>query len=107
MISIVNNALTETDSDRAVDIVCELYAVMDTITGVSYKYYRKYHTKNAKKHWFVYFYDAFGLFRVKRCNKLQALYYKTRIKKGVTMICLECKNKLLVYDKNAVCPYCE
>ena len=107
MISIVNNALTETDSDRAVDIVCELYAVMDTITGVSYKYYRKYHTKNAKKHWFVYFYDAFGLFRVKRCNKLQALYYKTRIKKGVTMYCLKCSNSFLVYEKNAVCPYCE
>jgi len=107
VISIVNNALTETDSDRAVDIVCELYAVMDTITGVSYKYYRKYHTKNAKKHWFVYFYDAFGLFRVKRCNKLQALYYKTRIKKGVTMYCLKCSDSFLVYEKNSVCPYCQ
>ena len=89
------------------NIVCELYAVMHQIIGVSHKYYRKYHTNNAKKHWFVYFYNEIGVFCVKRCNKLQALYYKTRIKKGVTMYCLKCSNSFLVYEKNAVCPYCE
>ena len=80
---------------------------MDQIIGVSHKYYRKQHSNNAKKHWFVYFYDAFGLFRVKRCNKLQALWYKTRIKKGVTGICPTCLKKFTVYDKNTTCPFCK
>ena len=80
---------------------------MDQIIGVSHKYYRKEHSYNAKKHWFVYFYNEIGVFCVKRCNKLQALYYKTRIKKGVTMKCLTCLNSFLVYEKNANCPYCE
>jgi len=107
MIMIENMLLEREKVSRARYIVCELYAVMHQIIGVSHKYYRKYHTKNAKKHWFVYFYNEIGVFCVKRCNKLQALYYKTRIKKGVTMYCLKCSNSFIVYEKNAVCPYCE
>jgi len=107
MIMISNYTVRETDSKRTTHIVCELYAVIDQIIGVSHKYYRKYHTKRAEKHWFVYFYNEIGVFCVKRCNKLQALYYKTRIKKGVTMYCLKCSTSFLVYEKNAVCPYCE
>jgi len=80
---------------------------MDQIIGVSHKYYRKVHSNNAKKHWFVYFYDAFGLFRVKRCTRFQALWYKTRIKKGVTGICPTCLKKFTVYDKNTICPFCK
>ena len=89
MIMISNYTVRQTDSKRTTHIVCKLYAVMDQIIGVSHKYYRKVHSNNAKKHWFVYF------------------YYKTRIKKGVTMYCLKCSNSFLVYEKNAVCPYCE
>jgi len=107
MIMISKYTVTETDSKRTTHIVCKLYAVMDQIIGVSHKYYRKYHTNNAKKHWFVYFYNEIGVFCVKRCNKLQALYYKTRIKKGVTMYCLKCLTSFLVYEKNVDCPYCE
>ena len=94
----------QTDSKRTIHIVCELYAVMHQIIGVSHKYYRKYHTNNAKKHWFVYFYNEIGVFCVKRCNKLQALYYKTRIKKSVTMYCLKCSDSFLVYEKKCCLP---
>ena len=80
---------------------------MDQIIGVSHKYYRKEHGNNAKKHWFVYFYNEIGMLCVKRCNKLQALYYKTRITKGVTMHCLQCSRKFILYEKSSVCPFCE
>jgi len=80
---------------------------MDQIIGVSHKYYRKYHGNNAKKHWFVYFYDEIGVFCVKRCSKLQALYYKTRIKKGVKGICPNCLEKFTIYKKNTLCPFCK
>jgi len=87
--------------------VCILYAIMMQIIGVSHKYYRKNHSINAKKHWFVYFYDTFNVFCVKRCTVFQAFWYKTRIKKGVKGICPNCMAEFIVYNKKAVCPFCE
>jgi len=62
----------------------------------------KNHRKNAKKIWVVYSLDEDDGYRLHttRVSALQALYYKTQIRKKRRGICTECGMEHIVFAKN-------
>lgn len=62
----------------------------------------KNHRKNAKKIWIVYYLDEDDDYRLctMRVNALQALYYKSQVRRKRRGICTECGTEHIVFAKN-------
>lgn len=62
----------------------------------------KNHRKNAKKIWIVYSLDENDGYRLHtmRVNALQALYYKSQVRRKRRGICTECGTEHIVFAKN-------
>ena len=82
---------------------------------------RKIHTKKrgkpinkggqrAKKYYFLYYYDQDGVFRSKRCSKIEAFFRKFQKKKTTKYVCSTCNRSFKAYNqkkKDIRCPYCD
>ncbi len=81
----------------------------------TYKHRGNHRHNQAKKHWFVYYYDydyngEFRLF-TKQVNWLEALYYKTQKCSRFKMVCPDCGSVFIAivsgFRNKVECPYCE
>jgi len=86
---------------------------MKSIVSVSKTYIHRgnhRHKSSTKKHWHIYYYED-GIFKTKRVNFLEAMYYKTQKRKRLKYVCRECGNEFVGLVKSSKeeidCPYCE
>ena len=67
------------------------------------------HRPNTKKRWHIYYYED-GVFRTKKVNFLQALYYKTKKRHRIRGFCENCGQVWLFFVKSKReklrCPNC-
>ncbi len=81
----------------------------------TYKHRGKHRHNQAKKHWFVYYYDHDDsgelCFFTKQVNLLQALYYKAQKRHRFKYVCPDCGSVFIAIVKSfrdrVECPYCQ
>jgi len=85
---------------------------MKAIVSVSKTYIHRgnhIHKSKTKKRWHIYYYED-GVFRTRKVNFLQALYYKTKKRHRLRRICQNCGNVWLFFVKSRreklKCPNC-
>ncbi|MGB6463918.1 MAG: hypothetical protein WBF38_06825 [Nitrosotalea sp.] len=86
------------------------------VISVSKRWYHprsevRQHGKNgAKKRWYVFYFDEDGIFRSKRIQWYEVLWYKSQQHHKRRLVCLECGQKFIGYVKSDTqmvdCPYC-
>ena len=65
--------------------------------------------EHTKRHSVVFYYDESGSFHSKRVSRLEAIYYKTKICRQITIYCTDCEKKFMVLVKKnqqPTCPKC-
>ena len=65
--------------------------------------------EHTKRHSVVFYYDESGNFHSKRVSRLEAIYYKTKICRQITIYCTDCEKKFMVLVKKnqqPTCPKC-
>jgi len=65
--------------------------------------------EHTKRHSVVFYYDESGIFHSKRVSRLEAIYYKTKICRQITIYCTDCEKKFMVLVKKnqqPTCPKC-
>ena len=66
--------------------------------------------KNAKKYYFLYYYDQDGVFHSKRITRIEAFFRKFQKKKTTKYVCPSCNRIFKAVNqkkKDIKCPYCD
>ena len=86
---------------------------MKRVVSVSKTYKHRgvrWHRKNTKKFWHIYYYDNDFKFYCEQVSALKAVYYKKHLWHRLKKACSECHRVFLCLVKNKndtlECPYC-
>jgi hypothetical protein len=95
--------------------VCDevVFQTAITVVSVAKSYSNRgnhQHRPGTKKRWYLYFFDEDGVFRTRRINALEALYYKGKKVHRYRVVCPECGGLSMAFVKSLKgdqnCPHC-
>jgi len=80
------------------------------VIGVSHRKINKKLGKNAKKYYFLYYYDENSVLHSQRISLFEAIYRKFQKKKTFRFVCPTCNRSFKAINQkktNIRCPYCD
>ena len=79
------------------------------VIGVSYRKINKKLGSNAKKYYFLYYYDENLVLHSQRIGLFKAIWYKLHKKKTNRFVCPTCDRRFKAFEKkkDINCPYCD
>jgi len=79
------------------------------VIGVSNRKINKKLGSNAKKYYFLYYYDENLVLHSQRITRFEAIYRKLQKKKAFRFVCSTCDRSFKAFQKkkDIKCPYCD